>query len=141
MLTAIVDEYVSETFVLILDDVHLINRAAPVLEFLDAWLDVQPEQITLISSGREVLEVSLAKLMAEGDRFMVIIPSHLAHGLVGDQDKIPPLSTLLVDVTLAESAYYRFVFWNSMAGTPIKNQIRSEHSLFSPPDRRPDNRR
>ncbi len=36
-----------------------------------------------------------------------------------------------VDVTLAESAYYRFVFWNSMAGTPIKNQIRSEHSLFS----------
>jgi hypothetical protein len=36
-----------------------------------------------------------------------------------------------VEVTLAESAYYRFVFWNSMAGTPIKNQIRSEHSLFS----------
>jgi len=36
-----------------------------------------------------------------------------------------------VDVTLAEAAYYRFVFWNSMAGTPIKNQIRSEHSLFS----------
>jgi len=36
-----------------------------------------------------------------------------------------------VDITLAESAYYRFVFWNSMAGTPIKNQIRSEHSLFS----------
>ncbi len=42
------------------------------------------------------------KLMGEGDRFMLIIPSHLAHGLVGDQDKIPPLSTLLVDVTLAE---------------------------------------
>ncbi|OQK15724.1 hypothetical protein AU255_16070 [Methyloprofundus sedimenti] len=36
-----------------------------------------------------------------------------------------------VNVTLAESAYYRFVFWNSMAGTPIKNQIRTEHSLFS----------
>ncbi len=36
-----------------------------------------------------------------------------------------------VDVTLAESAFYRFVFWNSMAGTPIKKQIRSEHSLFS----------
>lgn len=36
-----------------------------------------------------------------------------------------------IDVTLAEAAYYRFVFFNSMAGTPIKNQIRSEHSLFS----------
>lgn len=42
------------------------------------------------------------KLMKEGDRSMLIIPSHLAHGLVGDQDKIPPLSTLFVDVTLAE---------------------------------------
>ncbi len=36
-----------------------------------------------------------------------------------------------VGVTLAESAYYRFVFWNSMIGTPIKKQIRSEHTLFS----------
>ncbi len=36
-----------------------------------------------------------------------------------------------VEVTLAESAYYRFVFWNSMTGLPIKKQIRSEHSLFS----------
>lgn len=36
-----------------------------------------------------------------------------------------------IGVTLAESAFYRFVFWNSMAGTPIKKQIRSEHSLFS----------
>lgn len=42
------------------------------------------------------------KLMVQGDRSMMIIPSHLAHGLVGDQDKIPPLSTLLVDVTLSE---------------------------------------
>lgn len=36
-----------------------------------------------------------------------------------------------VEVTLAESAYYRFVFWYSMQGKPPKNTIRSEHSLFS----------
>ena len=36
-----------------------------------------------------------------------------------------------VDVTLAESAYYRLVFWNSMTAAPIKQQIRSEHSMFS----------
>lgn len=36
-----------------------------------------------------------------------------------------------IDTTLAESAYYRFVFWYSMDGTPIKNKIRSEHTLFS----------
>lgn len=36
-----------------------------------------------------------------------------------------------INVTLAESAYYRFIFWNSMSGIPIKPQIKSEHSLFS----------
>lgn len=65
--TTVIDERVSETFVIVLDDVHLINRSKPVLQFLDAWLEVQPEQVTLIAAGREVLEVSLAKLMADGD--------------------------------------------------------------------------
>ena len=36
-----------------------------------------------------------------------------------------------INVTLAESAYYRFIFWNSMSGAPIKPQIKSEHSLLS----------
>jgi len=36
-----------------------------------------------------------------------------------------------IDVSLAESAYYRFIFWNSMSGEPIKPQIKSEHSLLS----------
>ena len=38
------------------------------------------------------------KLMEVGDKAKLIIPLHLAHGISGDQDKIPPLSTLLVDV-------------------------------------------
>lgn len=36
-----------------------------------------------------------------------------------------------VNVTLAESAYYRFVFWHSMDGKPPKNTLRSSHTLFS----------
>lgn len=36
-----------------------------------------------------------------------------------------------VNVTLAESAYYRFVFWHSMDGAPKKKTIRTEHTLFS----------
>jgi hypothetical protein len=32
--------------------------------------------------------------------------------------------------TLVESAYYRFVFWYSIDATPIKNSIRTEHTLF-----------
>lgn len=35
-----------------------------------------------------------------------------------------------VKTTLAESAYYRFVFWYSMNNTPIKNTITSSHTLF-----------
>ena len=36
-----------------------------------------------------------------------------------------------IEVTLAESAYYRFVFWTSMDAESIKPQIRTEHTLFS----------
>lgn len=35
------------------------------------------------------------------------------------------------DATLAEAAYYRFVFWYSMDAAPVKEAIRSEHTLFS----------
>lgn len=36
----------------------------------------------------------------EGDRAKFIIPSHLAFGLMGDQNKIPPKTTLIYDVKL-----------------------------------------
>jgi hypothetical protein len=36
-----------------------------------------------------------------------------------------------IDTALAESAFYRFVFWFSMDAPPIKNTMRSEHTLFS----------
>jgi FKBP-type peptidyl-prolyl cis-trans isomerase len=42
------------------------------------------------------------KLMQLGGRSKLIFPSHLAHGLVGDLDKIPPLSPLVVDITLVQ---------------------------------------
>lgn len=63
----VIDERVVESFAIILDDVHTINRSRAVLRFIDAFLEVLPEQATLILAGREVPEVSLARLMAEGD--------------------------------------------------------------------------
>ncbi|MDO9476387.1 MAG: RES family NAD+ phosphorylase [Pseudohongiella sp.] len=36
-----------------------------------------------------------------------------------------------VQTTLAEAAFYRFVFWRSIASPPVKPAIRSQHSLFS----------
>lgn len=63
---AAIESRVTEAFAVLLDDVHLINASRPVLEFLDEFLAVQPGQVTLIAAGREVLDVSLARLMAEG---------------------------------------------------------------------------
>ncbi len=40
------------------------------------------------------------KKMRVGDKAKLIIPSHLGHGLVGDFDKIPPLTTIVVDLEL-----------------------------------------
>ena len=40
------------------------------------------------------------KLMQVGDKAKLIIPAHLGHGITGDLDKIPPISTLVVDIQL-----------------------------------------
>lgn len=36
------------------------------------------------------------QLMQAGEKAILIMPPHLAHGISGDEDKIPPLSTLVV---------------------------------------------
>ena len=41
-------------------------------------------------------------LMHLGDRAKFIVPSHLAFGLLGDQNKIPPHATLVYDIELVE---------------------------------------
>ncbi|MGV3630793.1 MAG: FKBP-type peptidyl-prolyl cis-trans isomerase [Bacteroidota bacterium] len=40
------------------------------------------------------------KKMRVGDKARLILPSHLAHGLTGDMDQIPPLSTIVIDLEL-----------------------------------------
>jgi FKBP-type peptidyl-prolyl cis-trans isomerase len=40
------------------------------------------------------------KHMCPNDKALFILPSHLAHGLIGDQDKIPPLQPLIYDIHL-----------------------------------------
>lgn len=40
------------------------------------------------------------QLMGVGEKATFIIPSHLAHGLLGDRNKIPPRATLIFDINL-----------------------------------------
>lgn len=40
------------------------------------------------------------QLMEVGSKYILIMPKHLAHGLLGDDKKIPPLSTIIYEVEL-----------------------------------------
>lgn len=48
------------------------------------------------------LEEAILKLH-NGDEAVLIIPSHLAHGLVGDGNKIPPKATLIYKLKVIEN--------------------------------------
>jgi FKBP-type peptidyl-prolyl cis-trans isomerase len=41
-------------------------------------------------------------LLSEGDKARFVIPSFLAHGLSGDQDRIPPKATLIYTIKLID---------------------------------------
>lgn len=40
------------------------------------------------------------KMMSVGDKAKFIMPSHLAHGLLGDMKEIPPLEVIVIDLEL-----------------------------------------
>lgn len=42
------------------------------------------------------------KMLRVGDKARFILPPHLAHGLLGDEDKIPPRSIILYDIELTQ---------------------------------------
>lgn len=51
--------------------------------------------------GMDDLEDGLHKAvlyLKNGDKALIMIPSHLAHGLLGDSKKIPPQSPILYDI-------------------------------------------
>ena len=62
----------------------------------------EPEVFTVDKSDIESGLNEAVKLMSVGEKAKLILPSHLALGLVGDQDKIPPLAILYIDVELLE---------------------------------------
>ncbi|HET6993007.1 MAG TPA: FKBP-type peptidyl-prolyl cis-trans isomerase [Bacteroidia bacterium] len=53
--------------------------------------------------GKDYVESGLhegIQLMHVGDKMRFVLPSHLAHGLTGDQSKIPPLSSVMYEIEL-----------------------------------------
>ena len=105
------------------------------------------EQIATMGYVDTLEEQALLELMLEGSKPLYKKDLTAYHYLLSTPFRYPPLKWgsrfgsanepslfyggKTINVTLAESAYYRFVFWHSMSGAPIKPQIKSEHSLFS----------
>jgi FKBP-type peptidyl-prolyl cis-trans isomerase len=55
--------------------------------------------------GKDNIESGLheaLQLMRIGDKMRFILPSHLAHGLIGDQTKIPPRASVIYEIELLE---------------------------------------
>jgi FKBP-type peptidyl-prolyl cis-trans isomerase FkpA len=62
--------------------------------------DQGPKEFIIGHGGVEAGTEEGILLMRVGDRAKFIVPSHLAYGLLGDQDRIPPKSTLIYDIEL-----------------------------------------
>ncbi len=62
--------------------------------------DLGPMEIII---GKSKIEAGLAeglRMLKRGARAKFIIPPYLAHGLVGDGEKIPPRAVIIYDVTI-----------------------------------------
>jgi len=64
--------------------------------------DDEYEVIVVDNSELESGIQEAIKLMRIGDKAHLVIPSHLGHGLLGDMDKIPPLTPITVDLKLID---------------------------------------
>ena len=65
----------------------------------------EPQEVLV---GKDDVESGLHEgltYMHVGDKAKLIIPSHLAHGLVGDFEKIPPRSTIIYDIHILAIKY------------------------------------
>ena len=62
-LVGAIEEHISERFVLVLDDVHLINDSEGSLNLLDTLILESPSRVTFLAAGRALPEVSISKLI------------------------------------------------------------------------------
>jgi FKBP-type peptidyl-prolyl cis-trans isomerase FkpA len=61
-----------------------------------------PKVFKIGSGGVESGLEEAILLLRAGDKAKLILPSYLAWGLIGDQDQIPPKSTLIYDIEVVE---------------------------------------
>lgn len=81
-----------------------------LLEWDRCLLEESPEKQWLLKPSRMVVDYSewpsgihfALKQMKIGQKAKIILPSHLAYGLSGDGEAIPPTSTLMYSIAITE---------------------------------------
>ncbi|MDF2449251.1 MAG: peptidylprolyl isomerase [Bacteroidota bacterium] len=84
------------------DDVIRINYTVYLLDGTECYSSKNDGEKEF-KVGMEDIENGLHKavlFLKSGDKARILIPSHLAHGLLGDSKKIPPQSPILYDLEI-----------------------------------------
>ena len=84
------------------DDVIKMNYKVSLLNGTECYSSKTdgPKEFVV---GMENIEDGLHKAvlyLKSGDKALILIPSHLAHGLLGDSKKIPPMSPIVYDIEI-----------------------------------------
>ena len=84
------------------DDIIKINYTISLLDGTECYSS-KTEGAKEFKVGMQDVENGLHKavlFLKSGDKALVMIPSHLAHGLLGDSKKIPPQSPIIYDIEI-----------------------------------------
>lgn len=84
------------------DDIIKINYKVSLLDGTECYSS-ETEGAKEFVVGMENIEDGIHKavlFLKSGDKALILIPSHLAHGLLGDSKKIPPQSPIVYDVEI-----------------------------------------
>jgi LuxR family maltose regulon positive regulatory protein len=97
ILSAWIDEHLDENFALLVDDAHVLNSHSQLLVFVDELLNLRPSEFTLILAGREVPDLALARLMAQGD-----LAGFGPHDLSFSKEEVQELAAITTGVRLSD---------------------------------------
>lgn len=84
------------------DDIITINYTISLLDGTECYSS-KTEGAKEFKVGMQDVENGLHKavlFLKSGDKALIMIPSHLAHGLLGDSKKIPPQSPIIYDIEI-----------------------------------------
>lgn len=87
-------------------DIIKINYKVTLLDGTECYSSEKtgPREFTVAMEDIEDGVHKAVQFLKNGDKALVLIPSHLAHGLLGDQKKIPPQSPILYDLEIVSVA-------------------------------------